>query len=55
MSIGYLVVSISLEVFVHRDSRALVGLDEVGAVDNDVHVGDGEYPAFAYKIIFKCN
>ena len=43
----YLVVSISLEVFMHRDSRALVGFNEVCAIDNDVYVGDGEDPIFA--------
>ena len=42
----YLVVSISLQVFVDSDGGALEGLDDVGAVDDDVDVRDRENSDF---------
>ena len=38
---------VSLEILMHRDGRALVGLDDAGAVDDDVHVRDGKESGFA--------
>ena len=43
----YLVKCVSLEILMHRDGRALVGLNDAGAVHDDVHVRDGKNPGFA--------
>lgn len=40
-------VSVSLEVLVYGDGRVLVGLDQGGAVDDDVDVRDRENSGFA--------